>query len=311
MHIPKELSILNPKDSALLSEIYVSGTEEAIKEAINYIGGPIKTSKAAGVKYTRLKEWSSGRRPIPISFLKYLTESSENPGRTESRINSNDIYLSCRYSPHKVKFPRQVTKELAYIVGVILGDGSLSGKNSNERGNWKIAVCFDNEKHCKIYRRYMKRVFGINPKYYWTKKGYFECSIASKALHWFFQQFFEIKNGVKHDSIIVPSVVKAQSAGIVSWFIQGLFDTDGTIVPSRKTITFASTSEKIVQQLELLLKEFGITSYSNKWIKKGGFKALYSVRLHSRKSVLAFAENIGFQHPEKRKRLKKLCNSIT
>lgn len=306
---PVLLHILDVNELPILEQIYVSGTSDAVKEVIAELCGLAKASKRLAVKYSRLKEWVSGRRPIPIFFLKNIIELSNKQGQIIRRVNLGNIYISCKYSPHKIKFPKEVTKELAYIVGIILGDGCLAGDKNNSRGNWTIAVCFDNEKHCKLYRNYFNAVFGINPKYYWTNKGYYDCYIASKALHWFFQCFFEIKNGIKNDSILIPSrVYKDQN--ILSHLVEGLFDSDGTVVPSRRTVKFASTSKAIVQQLEMIFKEWDIPCHSYVWTKKGGFKPLYSICINSKKGILAFADKVGFQHPAKKEKLKNLCEAI-
>ena len=295
----------------LLEEIYVSRLEKLIKSEVESLGGPTKTCELLDVKYTHLKEWLSGRRPISIFLLKEILKLGRNKEKADKFIATKNYYLSCRYSPHKIKFPKEITKELAYIVGIILGDGTLKGEAGNKRGDWTIGAYFDNEEHCKLYVKYFNKVFETTPKYRLTKSCCLACSIASKALFWFLQKFFEIKNGYKHDSIIIPKLIEYQNEEVLSWFIQGLFDSDGTVIPSTKTIKLASTSQKIIQQTKKHFDEFGIASNCYKWNKKGNFKTLHTLRVCSKKSIATFANKIGFQHPIKKEKLKNLCNSIS
>ena len=92
--------------------------------------------------------------------------------------------------------------------------------------------------------------------------------------------------------------------------IQGLFDSDGTVIPKRGTIKFSSTSKKIISEVILILEKFDIHAKQYKWLKNSKSKMLYEAVIKQKKSILKFDEVIGFQHPKKEKRLKTLCNRI-
>ena len=58
--------------------------------------------------------------------------------------------------------------------------------------------------------------------------------------------------------------------------LSGLYDTDGTfVVKSSIRVSYSSTSEKIVNQVEQQLEIFGIKSYQSKWLKDPKYKMLY------------------------------------
>ncbi len=303
------LSFGSLQNHDLLDELFVSGFEKEIKSCVSNIGGPAKACLLLNMKHTRLKEWLSGRRPIPLSFLISLAKLGGRFKQVKVMFDSRDIALGCRYSNHKVKIPKAITEQLSYIVGVILGDGCLAGKKEKKQ-NWAVITCFDNEAHCKLFCDYVHAIFGITAKKRYPGRGYIEVAIYSKVVYWFLNEFFEIKDGVKHDSIRVPNVLKTKGKAIIAALIRGLFDSDGTIVPSRKTVSFSSTSKKIVEELKPIMEGFGIYGGIYCWVKKGGFKPLYSLRFYSKKYVLAFKNRIGFAHPAKKEKLKRLCSTF-
>jgi DNA-binding transcriptional regulator YdaS (Cro superfamily) len=108
-----------------LGKIFVSGLEKENKFLISKLGGPIKASKLLGVKYSRLKEWLNGRRPIPLSFLITAARLSDSVTEIEKAMQKENLFFNCRYSPQMIKLPKIMTVKLAYITGVILGDGCL------------------------------------------------------------------------------------------------------------------------------------------------------------------------------------------
>ena len=303
-------SFYNLQKHGLLDEFFVSGFEKETKNCVARIGGPAKACLLLNIKYSRLKEWISGRRPIPLSFLIKLSKIGRRVRQIGTVFDSREILLGCRYSNQKIRLPKKTTESLAYIIGVILGDGCLAGRKTNKKQDWKIIVCFDNENHCNLFCDYFYKIFGILPKKHDYGRGYIEADINSKVIYWFLIEFFEIKHGIKHDSIKVPSILKWQKRTVIAYFIRGLFDSDGTVVPSNKKVAFASTSKTIIGELKQILSDFGIYCSYSCWVKKGGFKPLYSLQICSKKSISAFKNSIGFSHPSKEKKLKRLCNTF-
>jgi hypothetical protein len=171
-----------------------------------------------------------------------------------------------------------------------------------------LAIVFDNKEHCALFCGCFSEIFGIQPKVY-PIENYFEATVNSKVVHWFFNEFLKVKDGVKNDSICFPPVMPTENNPIITALIRGLFDSDGTVIPSNKTVSFSSTSRKIVEEIYDKAMELGIIGSITCWVKKGGFKPLYTFRVF-RKSFLKFEELIGFWHPAKKQKLKRLCNTL-
>ncbi len=307
-----DFSLFNVKDNWLSEKVCVWNIKEQVNKAVWNLDGPAKASKLMNVKKSRLKEWHLGRKPIPLSKLNellFLIDINLEQELTKE-INSKQIYLKCQYSSHTIKFPEKLTSELSYVIGLLLGDGSLAGNNSNKTGNWGVSVYFDKMNHLEIYKRIIEDIFKVKVKIYVQKKTCFCAYFASKAVHWFLRSFFCLHNGYKADKIEIPEIItETKNQDLIASCLKGLFDSDGTVIIKSKTISFSSTSEKIVNQVIFWLLEFGIVSKKSKWLKNEKYKMLFTVRI-MRGSILRFSEKIGFSHQEKKKKLYKICEAL-
>lgn len=303
-----DLNIFDIKETLLPEKICLFDIRKEVNEIVWHLGGPAKASKVIGVKYSRLKEWNF-RKPIPILFLKKLINETEYSFALEikEKINSKNLVLRLR-SKHWIKLPKKVTPELCYLIGILLGDGHMAGDSCNDRGNWIISVYFDAFEHLKIYSDLINSIFGCEVKIYNPPENCFAAEFGSRAVHWFLRSFFKLKNGAKCDLIEIPEIILAtKNAGLISSCIKGLFDSDGTI--TKNTVKYASTSEKIVDQVINFLNSNGINTSKEMWLKNERYKPLYTARIRSKQDIFRFSELIGFDHPEKRKKLNTFLNS--
>jgi hypothetical protein len=157
------------------------------------------------------------------------------------------------------------------------------------------------------YQRIIKDNFETEPKFYFSKKHYYECYFYSKVVQWFFRSFFKIAAGKKADKIIIPNrIANCGKAEIINACIKGLFDSDGTV--TKRWASFSSTSKGIVEQVFLLLQQQEIFTNKNKWVKSNKYLPLYTIRIQQKESLKKFSMLIGFDHPVKRKKLNMLLS---
>ena len=298
------LSILANSSTQLEDEIYIHGLKDIIKLIFKENGGVTKISKKLERKPSAIKEWGIGRRPISIRDLKELLKISEikNIDNLKNQIDKKEKWMSCKYSWRKLKFPNALTEDLAYIVGLILGDGSLAGNQSNKKGNWSISAFFDNKDHRAYFDKLIKKELGFYPKHFLTDKNYHLSCFCSKAAHYLFRNFFEIPNGYKSSIIIAPKIIVNASVGIQSAFIRGLFDSDGTFTSNE--VRYSTTSKKMAEQMHELLDLQGIKSSTCTWQKKGPYKLLYTIYIRSKQGKEEYYKKVGFEHPNKKLLLK-------
>ena len=305
-----EISLFDVKSDWLLDEVCVWNIKEQVNKVILELGGPAKASKLMDIKKSCLKEWHLGRNPISLSKLNELLLLIDGNLKQEiiKEIDSKQIYLKCQYSNHIIKFPANLTSELSHVIGLLLGDGSLAGNILNKTGNWNISVYFDETNHLEIYKKIIEDIFEVKVKTYVQKETCYCAYFASKAVHWFLRSFFGLHNGYKADKIEIPErILETKNSNLIASCLRGLFDSDGTVIVNRKAVSFSSTSEKVVNQVFFWLKKFGINSKKHQWLKDKKYKMLFTVRVYGISNILKFSELVGFSHPEKKKRLFKIC----
>ena len=135
------------------------------------------------------------RAPVHLFVLKRLLPSFN--------FAEEHVILTVKRSKHKVKVPLRVDAELAYLIGLVLGNGSLAGHRSTERGGWRIHFCGSDESFVKVYASMVGRLFGIKARLKritrQNRKPHFEAVFASKVVHRLLTNVFEIPAGVKHN----------------------------------------------------------------------------------------------------------------
>ena len=118
-----------------------------------------------------------------------------------------------------------------------------------------------------------------------------------------------IPPGNKHDIIEVPPKIFNAPAESVKTFIDVCFCCEGWVVNSQNGVDVRllldMNSKLFVQQLQLLLKKFGV--HSNFYIRKRA-KEMYRLSISSNDLKL-FSERIGLSLPRKSKILQRICNS--
>lgn len=291
-------SIFDESNTWLNEGVFVHGASFEIKEILNCLTSSF-VAKKLNIKYTKLKEWPSGRKPISVGELKKLVRLCPDGlcNSIKSKLSLSDLRFSCKYSPHKVKFPLTISEDLAYIIGIILGDGTLSG-NSNKKKRWVIRVYFDNLQHRLIFNELIEKEVGIQPINSQRKKNCFESTISSKIIYLFISNYFGLHIGRKAHKIEFPSKLLNGSDKIKCALIQGLFDSDGTI--TNGAVKYSTVSKIMAEQVKKVLLGMNINTGLNVWIKDAKYFPLYTISVKSGKNKLIFAEKIGFKHPIKR-----------
>lgn len=130
-----------------------------------------------------------------------------------------------------------------------------------------------------------------------------EKEITSKHLHNLFEEAGLKKE--QEEKEISPKLLKMSKKNIVA-LIQGIFDENGW---SKETVGVISTSEKLIDQVRLLLQNLGILSWKerrpkvNKQFEYGRSQDSFVLEL-SEKNSRKFHKKIGFGDEEKQKECK-------
>lgn len=190
------------------------------------------------------------------------------------------------------KMPDYINEDIARLFGYLVGDGCLTIPYGFIFSNIGDEILEDYKNIIKNYfpqttiKQISKYDYRTNDKYLRKYLEYlgFDYSDAS---------------GKK-----IPSCILKSSKRIVSSFIKGLFDTDGTV--DDKVISFCSVSEKLIKQVQILLLNYGIIARLKKCKTNQGIGYCYKLFI-SGNDVILFNDEIGFGLDYKKEKLDKLC----
>ena len=201
--------------------------------------------------------------------------------------------------------PDCITEDLAYLIGVILGDGYISRKSGN-------VVVTNIDKDLTDFL--LSKPFGLNFR---QGKGINDCHFICSNLYFvqFLQDYIGFKEGVKAPKKEVPKLVLGWSRKNVIAFLQGLFDADGSCRKDRGEVSLTSTSKKIIDVTRMLLLNFGIISNTYSYIAKPSKKVKvwssgYRLEI-SRAHSSIFLNKIGFRIKRKQTNRKTQSESYT
>ena len=204
------------------------------------------------------------------------------------------------------------SKELSYYVGAILGDGSISRKN----------VYFMSEDYeliqymSSIVKRYNLGEAHDNVQKYTktSNKPFIRLNCGPKKARNLCRDIGLIDE-IGHKQFKVPDIVLRSPNDVKFAFIQGIFDTDGTISKyaghkSNFSLDFCTKSNELAVGCMHILRCLGVscricTSY-NKVYKR----MYYKVKLRAT-SARRFLELGGFKCIHKQDRLKEWCKNVS
>ncbi|MBZ1348185.1 MAG: DNA gyrase subunit A [Candidatus Nealsonbacteria bacterium] len=180
--------------------------------------------------------------------------------------------------------PQYLDENIAYLLGILISDGSVSndyGRKKLPRLSFGLGEA--KEKAAEKIVSIFGKEFNYTPTLeeddyqYKTKSGKifnnkrYQIRINRKAINEFFVSNFELK-GFKAPTKKIPSKIFQSPPNVIFSFISGLIDGDGCVKPGKCCIQYASSSEKLIDGLLIILLHQGI--FSSKYIlklKEGGY----------------------------------------
>lgn len=208
------------------------------------------------------------------------------------------------------KESKNLTKEKAYILGVLCGDGSIYVNKRNRC--YHVILHTIDEDFAKEFKRCLESVYTIKSSFKLRKtkvkgwKNKFEVRLCSKEVC---LALINYGSYFREKTWIVPRAMKNSPLKIQASFLRGLFDSDGTVDKSSNRISLISINLKGLNEVQNLLKNFQIRNrIIGKKVVKGRSKCFY-LRIQDRKSVESFSNHINFTIERKRTKVKEIIQS--
>jgi phosphate starvation-inducible PhoH-like protein len=197
--------------------------------------------------------------------------------------------LGLRGRPVKPVTVEALDGDLAYVVGVLVGDGCVTVRNTI------ILTSFDPEATSAFHSVAQRLGLGV----YVNGRRTYQHVISSSGLYQFLERLGLSMGPARTKRI--PRAILAAPERIVAAFLAGLFDADGTVDRRDGTISFSTVSPTLAAQVHTVLLNFGIVA--SRGIKRGRYKGMR--HLSERLTITGaeaerFDELIGFRLEHKR-----------
>ena len=283
----KKIKIIGLNSPAYTSHFYSDGIKPTIR---------VKTKRGYTIEGTKnhpiLVRDKHGKEKFKtlkeINLEDYIVINRKNDlWGSEVEINYKNPLPSKKIKKNSI--PEKITEDLAYLLGLLVGDGIVIYENSYILSNYDE---FIRDEFIRINKELFNYDLDIKSK----NKDIF---ITSKYLRNFLK-FLGLEYKQAHEKEVPICILKAPKRIIIG-FLQGLFDTNGTAGKRYGNATYSTSSIKLARQVHIILLNFGIVSSLK--IKKTKKRPCYEIRITGFDSI-KFHKDIGFRLPRKKNRKK-------
>lgn len=213
-------------------------------------------------------------------------------------------YISKLNKP-SIKIPKRLDFIFAQFLGYFLGDGSIETD--------RITFYESKKQVILSYKKIFDKYFNVNSSLkFRNSKNYYQLRINSTALVRLVKaEFEELK---KSSGSLIPSKILTSDNKVLSYFLKGLYDAEGSINSSRKSIDICFNNKKLSQQIQMTLLRFSIIgsfqehkNKTNPYTKNHRF----IISISDKESIENFYKYINFTSIEKKNKIKKILSLKT
>jgi ribonucleoside-diphosphate reductase alpha chain len=204
-------------------------------------------------------------------------------------------------SDHRTRVPRQVTADLAELVGYFMGDGSL-----HSRGLRFCVTAADTDVADRVVAL-GRQLFGLEAVAT-PKQGYTEVMLQSVrlALWWETCGFSKhapsgAHRGKGYEPHVPDALLYSNDPGVYRAFVRGLFEADGNV--NNGYVSWSTISERCSRDVQTLLLALGfVTTRKTDQPVRGhlGTNPVHVLRLLNAASGARFLEEVSFVSERKR-----------
>ena len=192
--------------------------------------------------------------------------------------------------------------KLASICGFIMGDGCLEIRKEKNKPWFHHEIRFypDNLDVAKLFVNYFEKLYGKTPTIK-SLKNFFEVRVISRVACKHLSEIAQF-SGLKWTppkGLLINRSTKIE-------FIKAIFDCEGCV--GKRNVQFQSVNKEGIHDIKRILEELGIESSIYEYTRKNlKWNKNYIMVISRKENIKKYAENIGFNHPKKRKKLEILA----
>ncbi|MBU2520405.1 MAG: LAGLIDADG family homing endonuclease [Nanoarchaeota archaeon] len=217
---------------------------------------------------------------LDLSKIHYPKYDSKTPSIAilnngeENKLDNFEIYLEdiigirAHGSSKVIKLPTCLNKKLAYLTGVILGDGSIAKPIKRKKGGfyWSVRITGEYE-YIKIVSKILFKIFNYIPLIYPDKRRENSWYIALNSLiiHRFFNRVIGIKFGAKNGKTSWLENF-CRNKDVFGCFLAGFTDSDGYV--SKNYIGIIQKDKKFLEKLKMKSYELLNINFNGPYVNR-------------------------------------------
>lgn len=207
-----------------------------------------------------------------------------------------------------VTLPKVMDYRLAYLLGVMFGDGHLADPNKSydelTSYNSEIRITDQHKETFNFLQKLFKDLFNYTPKIYseYSKieRKFYRFVIKSKPLHRFFMVVCGMPVGDKRGKLKIPDIIGNASLELQKWFISGFFDADGCITFNKcgqPNLVITQYGDRILKQIIEICAGFNV-----RWLGPYNYNYKYQISticINRKQGVKRFLKEVPSLNPHK------------
>ncbi len=209
-------------------------------------------------------------------------------------IQSRGHKFTVKKSKTFVSLPNHFTKDLCRIIGIIHGDGNMSGR--------RVHITDQNSKYHTYLRRLFRKNFGIKLNIFNDKnRNTFYSHSKNSILYKYLTEVLEIPHGSVRQNLKIPCFLNELPIKLQSEYIGGIFDSESHISKRQAEIDFVTTSFEIWKFIKNFLRNIDV-KFS--WrIRKRRINPEFEIMIYGKNNLKIFNKFVKLNHEDKAKRI--------
>lgn len=276
-----------------VDNILNNGEKETFELKTEY-GFSIKTSadhiflteNDGELKEKRLKDFSEGDSIILIPGTNGVKREYIKLKKAE--YFDKGINKSNRLN-REVELPEILDEKLSYLIGYSYGDGNIEFDNFKEPKVLSLACSNDWEKIKNKIKEISHKLLNYDITVMNGDGNLEKYEIYSKLILQYLQHNELLKQ--KSEDIYIPEKIWVSPISVQAAFLSGYFDADGYASGKKKGYVFSTVSNKMAQDVQLILMNMGVVSKIKVENRSNhGWRDLYSVAIVGKSSQEKFVK---------------------
>ena len=277
-----------------IQDLMIRESTQGLDTLVEELGGLKQAAEKLDMSKKTLSNYRY-RKSTPINVLDRLSEKADK----DYNISDNAV-LAVKRDTVQVSNSMKLDKSFMKLLGYYLAEGYIRKSEEDGEQFYQVCFAFGEEQLKKNIAENIENAFGIEPS-----ESENTLTISSRIIYKLFEEF---EAGKDAHSKKVPEFVKNLPKKKLEPMLSAYFAGDGAVEEGRLHINATSVSRQLLEDIDFLLKRFGIfASFSTSEREAGGIlldkygeehyegQTFTSHKLHIRSSfAVKFGKEIGF-----------------